>query len=158
MRKVIPLASVIAMVGALSAAVAPSSAAATATRITCNSREYNPTPTQLSGVVFQLTNCSKPFGHGVVSASYSSTFNQATSGGTEQGRWTKWFLTGTLHGRYTGNYQFTSNTDETVKNTITVLGGTGAFTGVQGTGSESCASTNAGATFTCTEVLDLTGL
>ena len=158
MRKLIPLASVIAMIGGLYAGVAPSSGASTATRITCNSAEYNPTPTQLSGVVFQFTNCSEPFGHGVVSASYSSTFNPSTSGGTDQGRWRKWFLTGTVHGRYTGNYQFTSNTDETVKNTITVLGGTGAFTGVEGKGSESCTSTNAGATFTCTEVLDVTGL
>ena len=158
MRKLIPLAIVIAIIGALGAGVAASSGATIGTRVTCNAIEYNPTPTQLSGVVFQFTRCSQPFGRGVVSASYSSTFNSTTSGGTDQGRWRKWFLAGTLDGRYTGNYQFTSNTDETVKNTIIVSGGTGAFRGVKGTGSETCTSTNAGATLNCTEVLQVTGL
>ena len=158
MPKLIPLAIVIAIIGALGAGVAASSGATIGTRVTCNATEYNPTPTQASGVVLGVTNCSKPFGNGVISATYTSTFNPTTSAGTDNGPFTKWFLTGTFHGRYTGKYQFTSDTDAHWHNTITVSGGTGAFRGVKGTGSETCTSTDAGATLTCTEVLQVTGL
>ncbi|HYB27522.1 MAG TPA: hypothetical protein VEF89_12955 [Solirubrobacteraceae bacterium] len=156
MRRLIPLSIAIAITGALGANVAASSAAI-ATRITCSATEYNPTPTQASGVVVGVTNCSKPFGTGVISASYTSTFDPTTSTGTDNGPFTKWFLTGTLRGHYTGTYQFTSDTDASWENTITVSGGTGSFMGFEGKGSESCTSTNAGATLTCTEVLEVTG-
>ena len=158
MRKLIPLATVIAIAGALTAGVVASTAATTATKITCNTTEYNPTPTQASGVVVGFTSCSKPLGEGVVSASYSSTFNSTTGAGTAEGPFTKWLLNGTVHGRYNQTFQFTSDSDATYKSTVTVLGGTGAFKGVKGKGPESCSTTNGGATLTCTEVLELTGL
>jgi len=158
MRKLIRFATVIAIIGAVGVCVSASSGAATAARITCRSTEYNPTPTQAAGVVVGLVRCSRPFGRGVISASYTSTFDPTTSSGTDNGPFRKWFLTGTLHGRYTGTYQFTSNTDASWENAITVSGGTGAFTGVKGKGSESCTSTSAGATLTCSEVLEVTGL
>jgi hypothetical protein len=156
MPKLIPLAIVIALIGALGAGVAASGAATMATKITCNATEYNPTPTQASGVVVGLTNCSKPFGSGMISATYTSTFDPTTSAGTDDGPFTKWFLTGTLHGHYTGTYQFTSDTNARWDNTIMVSGGTGSFMGVEGKGFESCTSTNAGATLICTEALEVT--
>jgi hypothetical protein len=158
MRRLIPHAIVIASAGALTAGVATSTAAATATKVTCNTTEYNPTPTNASGVVLGFTSCSKPFGSGVVSASYTSTFNSATGAGTDSGPFTKWLLTGTVHGRFTGNYRFTSDTDATWANAITISGGTGAFKGVTSKGPEICSTTNGGASLTCTEVLELTGL
>ena len=158
MRKLIPLATVIAIAGALAAGVAASTAATGATRITCTTTEYNPTPTSASGVVVGLTSCSKPFGNGAVSATYTSTFDPTTGAGTDTGPFTKWLLTGTVHGHYTGTYQFTSDTDATWQNTIAVSGGTGAFKGVKGKGHETCRTTNGGATLTCTETVEVTGL
>jgi hypothetical protein len=158
MRKLIPLTTATVIIGALCAGVAASSGAATATNITCNSTQYNPTPTQPSGVVFQFTRCSKPFGHGVVSARYTSTFDSTTGAGTANGPFTKWFLIGTVHGRYSQKFQFTSDTDATYESTITISRGTGAFAGVKGNGSERCSTSDAGATLTCTEALELTGV
>jgi hypothetical protein len=158
MRRLIPLATVIAIAGALAGGVAASTAATKAKKITCNTTEYNPAPSQLSGVIVGFTSCSKPFGKGVVSATYSATVNMTTGAGTSHGTFTKWLLTGTAHGRYSGKFQFTSNTDATYKNAITVSGGTGAFKGVKGKGTESCSTTNGAATLTCKEVLGVIGL
>jgi hypothetical protein len=158
MRKLIPLATVIAIAGALTAGVVASTAATTATKITCKFTEYNPTPTNPSGVVVGFTSCSKPWGNGVISATYSSTFNSTTGAGTAKGTWTKWFLAGTVHGPYSQTFQFTSNNDATYKSTVTISGGTGAYKGVKGKGSDSCRTTNGAATLTCTAVDEVTGL
>ena len=158
MPKLIPLATVIAIIGALAAGVAASSGAMSRYEDHVQSHGVQPDPDPSIRFVLGVTNCSKLFGNGVISATYTSTFNPATSAGTDNGPFTKWLLTGTFHGRYTGKYQFTSNTDAHWHNTITVSGGTGAFRGVTGKGSESCSTTNAGATLTCTEVLEVTGL
>ena len=119
---------------------------------------YNPTPSNLSGIYFVVDRCPKPFGNGVESGTYTSTVNMTTGAGTIKGTFTRWFLTGTDHGRYSGKLQFTSATDATSKIAITVTGGTGAFTGVKGTGPESCSTTNAFATQTCKFVVELSGL
>jgi hypothetical protein len=158
MRKLIPLATVIAIAGALAAGVAASTAATAATKITCGWKSYNPTPTQASGFVIGFTRCSRPLGNGVISATYSSAFNSTTGAGTANGKWTKWLLNGTVHGLYSQTFQFTSNDDATYQSTITWTGGTGAFRGVKGTGTESCATTDGGATETCTAVDEVTGL
>jgi len=160
MRKLIPLATVIAIAGALAAGLVASAAAtaATPTKITCKFTEYNPTPTNPSGFVIGFIRCSQPLGSGVISASYNSTFNPTTGAGTDKGPYTKWLSAGTVHGRYTGTFQFTNSTDATWKNAITISGGTGAYKGVKGTGSESCSTTNGAATETCTTVDEVTGL
>ena len=54
MRKLIPLAIVIAIMGALAAGVATSSGATTATRITCNATSTTRPRPKLSGVVFRF--------------------------------------------------------------------------------------------------------
>jgi hypothetical protein len=72
--------------------------------------------------------------------------------------WTKWLLDGTVHGRYSQTFQFTSDNDATYNSRITWTGGTGAYKDVDGTGSESCVTTNGGATQTCTTAADVTGL
>ncbi len=160
MRKLIPLSTVIAIAEALAAGGAASTAAAnaTTTKITCKSTEYNPTPLQLSGVVVGFIKCAQPLGKGVISATYSATFDPTTGAGTATGRWTKWFLDGTVHGRYTQTFQFTCNTDATYTRRITWTGGTGAYTGVKGTASDHCSTTNGGATLTCTAAGEVTGL
>ena len=160
MRKLIPLATVIAIAGALAAGGIASTAAAkaTTTKITCEYTAYNPTPLQLSGVVVGFIKCSQPFGKGVVSATYSATIDPTTGAGTATGRWTKWFLDGTVHGRYSETVQFTSQTDATYKQDLTVTGGTGAYEGVKGTASDNCSTTNGGATLSCTTVGEVTGL
>ncbi len=157
MRRLIPLVTMIAIVGALAAGVA-ASAATKAKTIKCNTTEYNPTPTKASGVVVGLLRCSKPWGNGVISASYSSTFNATTGAGTANGTFTKWLLTGTIHGHFTEKFQFTSDTDATYELATTISGGTGAFKGVKGKGPESCSTTNGGATETCKTVVAVTGL
>jgi len=158
MRKLIPFTMVIAIIGALGAVAATSSGATTPTKITCRSTEYNPTPTQTSGFVLGFTRCSQPLGNGLISATYSSTFNPTTGAGMANGRWTKWLLNGTVHGRYKQTFQFTSNTNATYQLTITWTGGSGAYTGVKGTGTEHCTTTDGGATQTCQAVAEVTGL
>jgi hypothetical protein len=56
-----------------------------------------------------------------------------------------------------GRFQFTSATDAAYKFAITVTGGTAAFKGVNGKGTESCSTTNGGATLRCRYVVELTG-
>ncbi len=160
MRKLIPLATVITIAGAVAIGLVASTAAtaATPTKVTCKSTEYNPTPTNASGAVIGFIKCSQPLGDGLVSATYNSSVNSTTGAGTAKGRWTKWLLAGTVRGRYTETLQFTSNTDATYKLAITWTGGTGAYKSVKGTGSERCSTTNGGATQTCESVAELTGL
>jgi hypothetical protein len=110
---------------------------------------YNPTPNNLSGVYFVSDNCSAPFGNSVESGTYRATVNMTTGAGTAKGTFTHWFLTGTDHGHYSETFQFTSATDATYKIAITVTGGTGAFKGVKGKGTEGCSTTNGGATLSC---------
>lgn len=158
MRKLVPLATVIALAGALGVGVAANSGAATATRIRCKSTQYNRTPSQATGFVLGFVKCSHPLGNGVVSATYSSTVNTTTGAGTAKGNWTKWLADGTVHGRYSQTFQFTSNTNATYKSTITWTGGSGAYSGVKGTGTETCSTTDGGATQTCQSVGEVTGL
>ncbi len=160
MRKLIPLATVIAIAGALAGGVAAGTAAtrATPTRIKCKWTSYNPSPTQASGFVIGFIKCPQPLGHGVISATYSSTFNPTTGAGTANGKWTKWLLNGTAHGHYSQTFQFTSNTNATYQSTLVWTGGTGAYTGVKGTGTDSCTTTDGGATETCQSVDEVTGL
>lgn len=158
MPRLIRFAIVIAIIGALAAVAAASSGATAATRITCRSTEYNPTPTQTSGFVLGFTNCSKPLGNGLISATYSSTFNSTTGAGTANGKWTKWLSNGTVRGRYNQRIQFTSNTNATYQLTITWTGGSGAYGGVKGTGTERCTTTDGGATQSCQSVAEVTGL
>lgn len=157
MRKLIPLTIVIAIAGALAAGLATSGAATTATKETCSATNYNPAPNNLSGVYFVSDRCPAPFGNSVESGTYRSTLNMATGAGTVKGTFTHWFLTGTDHGHYSGRFQFTSATDAAYKFAITVTGGTGAFKGVNGKGTESCSTTNGGATLRCRYVVELTG-
>jgi hypothetical protein len=158
LRRLIALATMLASVGALATGVAVSSATTKATKEACSATNYNPTPNNLSGVYFVSDRCLAPFGNTVESGNYISTVNMTTGAGTVKGTFTHWFLTGTDHGHYSGKFQFTSATDATYKIAITVTGGTGAFKGVKGTGTERCSTTNAGATLSCKYVVELSGL
>jgi hypothetical protein len=158
MRKLIPLATLIAIVGALVAGVAASTAATKATKEKCSATNYNPTPNKLSGVYFAFYRCNAPFGNTVESGTYKATVNTMTGAGTAKGTFTRWFLTGTDHGHYSETFQFTSATDATYKIAITVTGGTGPFDRVKGKGTGSCSTTNGGATLSCKIVVALTGL
>ena len=160
MRKLITLATVVTLVATPTAGVAANSATAptATTKITCRWTEYNPTPTNLSGFVLGLITCSQPLGRGVLSATYSATFNPTTGAGRATGKWTKWLLHGTINGRYSETFQFTTNNAATYSETDTWTGGTGAFADLRGTGTISCNTTDAGATLTCQSVAKVTGL
>jgi hypothetical protein len=161
MRSKSVLAGTIAIVGMLAVAVpvvsATTSMAATssaAVKTTCTFRNYNQTPTKLSGFSFGYVNCQKPFGNGVQSATYSATVNTKTGAATTKGSYKNWFDTGTLYGTYSLRGQYTSATAATFKGTFTITGGTGAFKATKkATGTLTCSTTDADATSTCTSVL-----
>jgi len=157
MRKLIALATLIAIVGALVAGVAASTAATKPTKEKCSSTIYNPTPTNPSGVYFAFYRCNAPFGNTVESGNYTATVNTTTGAGTAKGTFTRWFLTGTAYGHFSETFQFTSATDATYKIAIKVTGGTGAFKGIKGKGTGSCSTTNGGATLSCKVVVEQTG-
>jgi len=155
MRKLIPIATVIAIVGALAADVAASTAATKApTKITCTFRNYSQTPQQLSGFSFGYIRCPQPFGRGVQSATYSATVNATTGAATLKGTFRNWFGVGTVYGTYNLRGQYTSATAATYRGTFTIRGGTGAYKGSKATGPLTCSTTDAGATSSCTSVED----
>jgi len=152
------IVATIAVAGVLAGATA--STAATSSRaeparpeIICTLKLYNQTPTKLAGFSFGFIHCSKPFGTGVQSSTYTATVNPRTSAATDQGRYTNWFDDGTVSGTFRLTGQYTSPTGATFKGTVTAAGGTGAFTSAKGTGTLTCRTANAGATFSCTAVL-----
>ena len=161
MRSKSLLAGAIAIVGVLAVGVpvvgAAASTAATgsgAAKTTCTFKNYNQTPTKLSGFSFGYANCQKPFGNGVQSATYTATVNTKTGAATSTGSYQNWFDTGTLYGTYSLRGQYTSATAATFKGTFTITGGTGAFKVTKKTtGTLTCSTTNADATSTCTSVL-----
>ena len=141
-----------------SAAALPTAATSSgATKITCTLKIYNQTPTKLSGFTFAYINCPQPFGNGVQSSTYSATVNTATGAATNKGADKNWFDAGTTHGTFSLSGQYTSPTAATFEGTVTFTGGTGAFKATKGTGTLTCSTTNAGATSTCTSVLQGTG-
>src|SRR5208283_2582927 len=134
MRRKSLLAGATAIVGVLAVGVpvvgAAASTAATNSgpaKTTCTFKNYNQTPTKLSGSSFGYVNCPKPFGHGVQSATYTATVNTKTGAATSKGPFQNWFDTGTLYGTYSLRGQYTSATAATFKGTFTITGGTGAF-------------------------------
>ena len=152
MRKLIPLLTVIAIVGVLAADVAGSTAATKAPKITCTFKNFSQTPQQLSGFGFGYIRCPQPFGRGVQSATYSETVNATTGAATLKGTFTNWFDAGTVYGTYSLHGQFTSATAATYKGTFTTKGGTGADKGAKITGTLTCSTRDAGATSSCTSV------
>jgi hypothetical protein len=161
MRRKYVLAGAIATAGVLAVGVpvAAASTAATsskATTITCTYKDYNQTPTQLSGFTFAYINCPQPFGPGVESSTYTATVNTQTGTLTEEGTYKHWYDTGTVHGTYSLRGPDTSTA--TLTGTFTDMGGTGAFKETKGPGTLTCSTTNAGATSTCTSVFPGTPL
>jgi hypothetical protein len=153
------LACAIAVAGVLAvgvpvvgAAASTSASSSGATKITCTFRNYNQTPTKLSGFSFGYISCPQPFGPGVQSATYTATVNTTTGAATLKGAYKNWFDTGTVYGTYSLRGQYTSATAATYKGTFTIKGGTGTYKGAKTTGALTCSTTNAGATSTCTSV------
>ena len=142
----------------LSAATSTAAAKPKATKITCQSTVYYPTPTQPKGIGFAALDCPKPgAGAGVQSITYSATIS-STGAVTAKLAFKEWFDTGTTHGTASLTGQFTSATSGSVKGPVTVTGGTGAYKATRGKGTTSCKTSDGGAIYTCTTLLTLTGL
>jgi len=148
----IAIAGVLAIGMPVVGAAASTAATSSGATITCTFQNYNPTPTQSSGVTFGYIGCPEPFGPGVQAGTYSATVNATTGAVTQEGTYTNWYATGTTHGTYSLIGQHTSATAATSKGTVTDTGGTGAFQGIKETGTLTCSTTNGGATTTCTTV------
>ena len=160
MRGKLTLLSGVIAAGAVVVSPAASTAAAKpkATKITCQSTVYYPTPTQPKGIAFAYENCPKPgAGVGVQSITYDATIS-STGAVTAKLAFKNWFDTGTTHGTASFTGKFTSATTGTVKGPVTITGGTGADKAVRGKGTTSCSTNDGGAVYRCTTLLKLTGL
>lgn len=144
----IAIAGVLAIGVPVVGATASTAATSSGATITCTFQNYNPTPTQSSGVTFASISCPEPFGPGVQAGTYSATVNATTGAVMEEGTYTNWYAAGTTY----GTFSQTSATATTFKGTFTDTGGTGAFKGIKGTGTLTCSTINGGATTTCTTV------
>ena len=160
MRGKLTLLSGVIAAGTVVVSAAASTAAAKpkATKIACHSTVYYPKPTQRKGIAFGYENCPKPgAGAGVQSITYNATIS-STGVVTAKLAFKRWSDTGTTHGTASLTGRFTNATTGTVKGPVTITGGTGAYRAVRGKGTTSCSTNDAGAIYTCTTRLTLTGL
>jgi len=160
MRGKLTLLSGVIAAGAVFVSAAASIAVAKpkATKITCQSTVYYPTPTQPKGIGFASLDCPKPgAGVGVQSITYTATIS-STGAVTAKLAFKDWFDTGTTHGTASLTGQFTSATTATVKGPVTLTGGTGAYKATKGNGTTSCSTNDGGGIYTCTTLLKLTSL
>jgi hypothetical protein len=150
------------MVGSAAAAKTKTkSSAGGGTRIVCSTKtsimipggQSNVLPPAQQGTEFGTANCAK-FGSGV----QRDSFTVPTSGDTVA-KYALYFHTGTLYGTYDltpgGDSQNFLETDWT--GTMKVLGGTGAYKGLKGTGTMVCKTLD-GIHSTCTDKLHIKGV
>lgn len=107
-----------------------------------------PGSTDAKGTAFGFINCSAPFGYGVTHLTRTSTSSMGKVHST--GKFKNWSNTGTVHGTYKNTAIFTTTENATATGTEKFTGGTGAFKGATGKGTENCSTTNGGQTFKCT--------
>jgi hypothetical protein len=139
------------------AATGASAKSAKARHITCTfelSSQGPPQGTPPRAISFGLVSCPPPLGEGV---HYGSAV--ATPTGPGQGKtavsFKKFFDRGTISGTVAGTFAATSPTNIVYQGTVTVTGGTGAFSRVKGGGTLDCTSSDGGAHKACTADLTL---
>ena len=151
--------AVIAAAGALAASATTGSAAVNApktTQVTCTLNAYNVNFPQTTGLSYGDLKCSKPFGDGVQRAPFTLAF--PTPGTvTSNGTFTNYGALGTTYGSssLSGTLGVTATT---LRGTLKILGGTGAYSHAHGAGKLTCTTTNAAKTYTCTVTATVTGI
>ncbi len=126
-------------------------ACVTKTSISIASGDTGVLPPVAQGSEFGTVSCNKMFGGGV----QKDTFTVPTTGDT-MAKYALYFATGTIHGTYDLTPQSSSLNflADNWTGTLKVLGGTGAYKGVTGTGTMACSSLDEIHT-TCTDKLKL---
>jgi hypothetical protein len=153
-RLVLCTLALTAMVGL---ALAPAgSGAGTVTKVKCSASYTSLTPGKLTGEDVGLVSCGKPFGKGIQWVKYTETVS-ATGAVTAHGPFKAWSDLGTVHGTYKLAGKLMGATGS-VSGTSRITGGTGAFKGAKGTGTQTCHTTDAGATLSCKFTLRFTRL
>ena len=144
-------AGLIATLGVVTFAVGASGAAAKpagkAAKIRCTSTVYNVSYPQLSGLLFGVLKCSKPFGAGVQEGT-----SKATIVGTQlsvTGKFKNFFDNGTNHGTIKLSGTISSGAI-TASGSVMVTGGTGAYKHMKAEGKTTCTTTDGGKTYSCT--------
>lgn len=155
--RVAALAPIVAT-GALALSTAAGNAAVSPkkTHLACTLQAYNVKFPRATGLSYADLRCSKPFGHGVQRATYalgSPSPGVITSTGT----FTNYGARGTTYGS-SSLRGGVSGTKITLRGTLKVLGGTGAYSHVRGTGSIKCTTADAGKTYSCKVSAALTGV
>lgn len=142
-------------VGALTLAPAGSGASAV-TKVKCTATYTSLTPGKLKGEDVGLVSCAKPFGNGIQWVQYTETVS-STEAVAAHGPFKAWSDTGTVHGTYKLAGKLVGLAGS-VSGTSKITGGTGAFKGAKGTGTQSCTTTDGGATLHCKFALRFTRL
>ena len=115
--------------------------------VDCKATAYNVDFPKLSGLAFAHLHCTKPFGFGVQNAHSTTSIVGSTVHVT--GSFTNFFDDGTDSGTVKMSGRFSAGT-VSVKGTVTLTRGTGAYKHIRGTGPVSCTTADAGKTFHCT--------
>lgn len=141
----------IGCLGVLAVALSAASVAAKSSpkkmRLSCTATVYNVDFPKLSGLGFGDLHCSRPFGTGVQRARNKSSVVGSTVKVT--GSFKNFFDDGTNSGTVRLSGPIGSGAI-TVKGSVRVIAGTGAYKHMRGTGRTTCTTTDAGKTFHCT--------
>jgi hypothetical protein len=135
------------LVAAPSGAAVTAKASAKKLHLSCTSTAYGVDFPKLSGLAFAQVNCTKPFGVGVQRARTTATIVGSTV--NVSGSYKNFFDDGTQSGTVKMSGPFGTGAI-TVKGSVTSTRGTGAYKHINGKGSVTCTTTDAGKTFHCT--------
>lgn len=159
-RRIVVAGLAIAVIGAI-VAVGGTATAASSKKSTCNIRlvvaippgRTTLDPNAKSGHQFGLVSCNKLFGtNGVQSDDYKVTPTSSVAGRVT-GTFADYFNLGIVHGTYKLNVAPVSPTQQlTYSGSIKIVGGTGAFKGMKGTGTLTCVSNDVGVHIICSAV------
>ena len=141
------------LVGALVASGASGVAAesrATRSKAHCTVQAYNVSYPQLSGLVFSLLKCSKPFGRGVQEANTKTSLVGTTL--NVSATFENFFRNGTNRGTIDLSGAVGSGAIS-ARGSVHIVGGTGAYKHMKATGRATCTTTDVGKTYTCTVTL-----
>lgn len=139
--------SLVVVLVALSATGAAAKSSAKKLRISCMATAYNEDYPKLSGLALAQLECTKPFGAGVQRARNTTTIVRSTV--HVSGSFKNFFDDGTNSGTVKMSGPLGQGA-LTVKGSVTITSGTGAYKHIKGTGPVSCTTTDNGKTFHCT--------
>jgi hypothetical protein len=135
------------LVAALGAAAVAAKPSAKKVQLNCTATAYGVDFPKLSGLAFAQLNCTKPFGAGVQQARNTTAIVGSTV--NVSGSFKNFFDDGTDSGTVKMSGPFGTGAI-TVKGSVTTARGTGAYKHINGKGSVTCTTADAGKTFHCT--------